>query len=86
MTALHLPELKFHPPPAAVHSSVLHPHKSRTAHDAGGGSPHGGLGVQWLTARPALLPLAFTLQPSGTLGVLKTATLPLPPTLTLSPP
>ena len=29
VTALHLPELKFHPPPASVHSSVLHPHKSR---------------------------------------------------------
>ena len=69
MTALHLPELKFHPPPASsVHSSVLHPHKSRQAHDAGGGSAYLSSGAQWLATRPALLPLAFTLQLSDTLG------------------
>ena len=60
VTALHLPELKFHPPPASLHSTVLHPHKSRQAHDAGGGSA-----ALWLAALPALLPLAFTLQLSG---------------------
>ena len=34
-------------------------------------------GTQWLAARPALLPLAFTLRPSGTQGQLSPLTLTL---------
>ena len=61
VTALHLPDLKFHAPPASAHSTVLHPFKSRRAHGVDGGG--------WLAAQPALLPLVFTLQPcSGAPG------------------
>ena len=48
-------------------------------------------GTQWLASRPALLPLAFTLRPSGTPGQLTSVNLTLALglaltlTLTLSP-
>ena len=56
VTALHLPELKFHKPPASRRSSVLHPVKM--AHHVDN-SPS----TRWTAAKPAMLPLAYTLKP-----------------------
>lgn len=68
VTALHLPELKFHPSPASEHSSVLHPHKSKRAHNIDGGSSwwlakkrNRKRKQKRLTPLPELLPLAYTL-------------------------